>query len=161
MLPSGTGVPTAALAPAEAAAAGAAAAEAYEASRTEEEKAGFHYALHETMDLWYSHQGTTVYMVTQLPEGSRRSVGYDDSGWTTYERCSAEQIKKFYLESAGWKLVLDLGVADPGARSGPIREVTEKRPEGIHVVTSTMSRAIASVGLSAGHESYTLSDGWR
>ena len=30
---------------------------------------------------------------------------------TTYERCSAEQIKKVYLYEAKWKLVLDLGVA--------------------------------------------------
>jgi len=50
-------------------------------------------------------------MLTKLPEGSSRKVGYADSGWTTYERCSAEQIKKFYLGRAKWKLVLDLGVA--------------------------------------------------
>ena len=51
-------------------------------------------------------------MLTQLPEGSEREVGYDDSGWTTYERCSAEQIKKFYLFEAKWKLVLDLGAGE-------------------------------------------------
>jgi len=34
------------------------AADRYEASRTEEEKAGFHFALHETMDLWYSSMRT-------------------------------------------------------------------------------------------------------
>ena len=50
-------------------------------------------------------------MLTKLPDGSSRKVGYADSGWTTYERCSAEQIKKFYLHHAKWKLVLDLGVA--------------------------------------------------
>ena len=88
--------------------------EAYEASRTPEEKVSFTYALHETMDLWYAHQGTTVFMLTQLPEGATRAVGYVDSGWTTYERCSAEQIKKFYLFDATWKLVLDLG-AVPGS----------------------------------------------
>ena len=63
--------------------------ERYEASRTAEQKVGFGYALHETMDLWYAHQGTAVYMLTTLPEGSAREVGYDDSGWTSYERCSA------------------------------------------------------------------------
>jgi len=63
------------------------------------------------MDLWYAHQGITVYMLTKLPEGSTRKIGYADSGWTTYERCSAEQIKKFYLYEAKWKLVLDLGAA--------------------------------------------------
>ena len=76
-------------------------------NRTPFEQEGFRYALHETMDLWYAHQGTTVYMLTQLPEGSTRKVGYVDSGWTTYERCSAEQM--FYLFEAKWKLVLDLG----------------------------------------------------
>ena len=80
-------------------------------NRSAEEQEGFRFALHETMDLWYAHQGTTVYMLTQLPEGSTRKVGYSDSGWTTYERCSAEQIKKFYLYDARWKLVLDLGTA--------------------------------------------------
>ena len=54
-------------------------------------------------------------MLTKLPEGSERKVGYDDSGWTTYERCSAEQIKKVYLYDAKWKLVLDLGAGE-GAR---------------------------------------------
>ena len=92
--------------------------------RTEAEKEGFHYALHETMDLWYAHQGTTVYMLTKLPENSTRKISYADSGWTTYERCSAEQIKKFYLFEARWKLVLDLG-AESGedverARNWPI-----------------------------------------
>jgi len=60
----------------------------------------------------YAHQGTTVYMLTQLPEGTERKVGYDASGWTTYERRSAEQIKKFYLFDAKWKLVLDLGAGE-------------------------------------------------
>tara|TARA_B110000046_G_C12935229_1_gene373283 strand:- start:161 stop:793 length:633 start_codon:yes stop_codon:yes gene_type:complete len=86
--------------------------ERYEASRSKEEKEAFGYALNETMDLWYAHQGTTVYMLTKLPKDSTRTVGYLESGWTTYERCSAEQIKKVYLYDAKWKLVLDLGVAE-------------------------------------------------
>lgn len=74
------------------------------------------------MDLWYAHQGTTVYMLTKLPEGATREVGYNDSGWTTYEKCSAEQIKKFYLMYAKWKLVLDLGAGEGDAtkRGWPI-----------------------------------------
>mmetsp|Transcript_30602 Transcript_30602/g.98301 ORF Transcript_30602/g.98301 Transcript_30602/m.98301 type:complete len:534 (+) Transcript_30602:116-1717(+) len=92
---------------------------AYEASRSEEEKAAFRYALHETMDLWYAHQGTTVYMLTELPEGTQRKAGYDDSGWTTYERRSAEQIKKVYLVYAKWKLVLDLGAGKGAFDSYP------------------------------------------
>ena len=86
--------------------------EEYERSRTDAQKVSFSVALHETMDLWYAHQGTTVYMLTRLPEGSTRKVGYSDSGWTTYERCSAEQIKKFFLFEAEWKLVLDLGAGE-------------------------------------------------
>ena len=85
--------------------------------RTPFEQEGFRFALHETMDLWYAHQGTTVYMLTQLPEGSTRKVGYVDSGWTTYERCSAEQIKKFFLFDAQWKLVLDLGAEGDAAKA--------------------------------------------
>ena len=57
---------------------------AYWDSRTAEEQAAFRFALHNTMDLWYAHQGTTVYMLTKLPEGSTRKIGYSDSGWTTY-----------------------------------------------------------------------------
>jgi hypothetical protein len=93
------------------------AADAYEASRTEEEKVGFRFALDETMDLWYAHQGTTVYMLTELPAGSERKVGYEESGWTTYERCSAEQIKKVYLFYAKWNLVLDLGTGATEAKA--------------------------------------------
>ncbi|EOD31471.1 hypothetical protein EMIHUDRAFT_231866 [Emiliania huxleyi CCMP1516] len=74
---------------------------AYEASRSEEENAAFRYALHNTMDLWYAHQGT----------GTQRKAGYDESGWTTYERCSAEQIKKAYSMIMTWSLVLDLGAS--------------------------------------------------
>ena len=80
-----------------------------EGKRTDEENLAFGYALHQTMDLWYAHQGTTVFLLTTLPKDSERKVGYADSGWTTYERCSAEQIKKFFLFDATWKLVLDLG----------------------------------------------------
>ena len=68
------------------------------------------------MDLWYAHQGTTVYKLTKLPEGcTTRKVGYNDSGWTTYEGRSAEQIKKFDLVDVRWKLVLDLGAEDAAA----------------------------------------------
>ena len=99
--------------------------EAYEQSRTPEQKEAFGRALHNTMDLWYAHQGTTVYLLTQLPTGTRRKLGYDDSGWTTYERRSAEQIKKVYLYEAKWKLVRDLGSDDfesggAGSRNWPL-----------------------------------------
>ena len=53
------------------------------------------------MDLWYAHQGTCVYLLTSLPEGCERENAYDDSGWPTYEKCSAELIKRFYLQVIG------------------------------------------------------------
>ncbi|CAK0810244.1 unnamed protein product, partial [Prorocentrum cordatum] len=82
-----------------------------EAKRTAAEKAAFKHALHETMDLWYAHQATTVFLLTQHPRerGSTRECGYDQSGWTTYERCSAEQIKNVGRHGALWSAVADLG----------------------------------------------------
>ncbi|CAK0846032.1 unnamed protein product, partial [Prorocentrum cordatum] len=82
-----------------------------EAKRTPAEKAAFKHGLQETMDLWYAHQATTVLLLTQHPRerGSERECGYDQSGWTTYERCSAEQIKKVYRIEAKWDAVADLG----------------------------------------------------
>ena len=60
--------------------------QAYWDSRSQAEQDDFRWALHNTMDLWYSHQGTTVYMLTadvqQLSAwGSTRPNGYSDSGW--------------------------------------------------------------------------------
>ena len=69
----------------------------------------------------YAHQGTAVYMLTELPEGTTRKNGYDESGWTSYERCSAEQIKKVYLYEAKWKLVLDLGASAESGKAAKAR----------------------------------------
>jgi len=44
----------------------------YDESRGEEETEGFRYALHQTMDLWYSHQNTFAYKLTRLPKGCER-----------------------------------------------------------------------------------------
>lgn len=89
------------------------------AGRTPAEKAAFKYGLHETMDLWYAHQGTTVFLLTEhaSKRGSARKTGYHESGWTTFEKCSAEQIKKVHREHAIWDAVLDLGEADGEARA--------------------------------------------
>ncbi|CAK0893890.1 unnamed protein product [Prorocentrum cordatum] len=59
-----------------------------EAKRTPAEKATFKRGLEETIDLWYAHQATTVFLLTQHPRerGSARECGYDLSGWTTYDR---------------------------------------------------------------------------
>ena len=69
--------------------------ESYENSRSAEEKVKFKRALCDTMDLWYSHRGTVVVLVTQMPPGYVTSGGrdYESRGWTTFERCSAELIK--------------------------------------------------------------------
>jgi len=82
-----------------------------QAKRTPAEKTAFKHALHKTMDLWYAHQATTVFLLTQHPQerGSTRECGYDQSGWTTYERCSTEQIKRVYRFNARWSAVADLG----------------------------------------------------
>jgi len=40
--------------------------------------------------------------------GLIKQVGYDNSGWTTFERCCTEQIKKFHTLDAWWILVRDL-----------------------------------------------------
>ena len=42
--------------------------EAYEESRPMARKAAFGRALKETMDLWYGHAGTTVVLLTELPD---------------------------------------------------------------------------------------------
>ena len=88
----------------------------YEASRSNEQTAAFHRMLHNTMDLWYAHAGITVVLMTQLPAELPSSFDmgrtYDQRGWTTFERCSAELAKSFKLRMAKWKLVID--VADEG-----------------------------------------------
>lgn len=83
--------------------------ERYRNSRTAEESVSFATALQTTMDLWYAHQGTTVFLLTQLPPNSVRTLEHKDSGWTTYERCAAEQVKRFFLTNAQWKLVVEVG----------------------------------------------------
>ena len=111
--------------------------EAYESSRPPDQKASFDRALKGTMDLWYGHSGTTVIMLTELPEGwntkqltngararappipgpavPARPNGYDRSGWPTFERCSAELGKSFHLNGAKWNLVIDTARPDGGA----------------------------------------------
>jgi len=64
-----------------------------------DEEASFCHARDDTMDIWFAHQGTAVYMLTQHPKarGAARSHGYRESGWTTFERCCAEQLKHCFL----------------------------------------------------------------
>ena len=83
--------------------------ERYLQSRSEEEQQAFGRGLRQTMDLWYSHAGITVVMLTRLPEGHGTARSYESRGWTTFERCSAELGKSFSLKAAKWKLVVDTG----------------------------------------------------
>ena len=57
--------------------------EAYLSSRSDEEDASVRRALTQTMDLWYAHSGTCVYLLTELPGRFARArelrpVGLDD-----------------------------------------------------------------------------------
>ena len=107
-----------------------------DAAENKEMKDSFDRALYGTMDLWYGHTCTTVVLLTelwpewestQLANGARapplpasvaraRPYNYDDSGWPTFERCSAELGKSYHLNAAKWKLVIDAGRTDGGAK---------------------------------------------
>ena len=68
------------------------------------------------MDLWYGHAGTTVLLLTELPnnlpEGFYRTRTYASRGWTTFERCSAKLGKK---RTSAWRLVIDTRYTQRGA----------------------------------------------
>ena len=55
--------------------------EAYEQSRSAEQKAAFGRALTQTMDVWYAHQMIITIFVTKMPEGFEGRT-YEDRGWT-------------------------------------------------------------------------------
>ena len=55
--------------------------EAYEQSRSAEQKAAFGRALSQTMDVWYAHQMIITIFVTKMPEGFEGRT-YEDRGWT-------------------------------------------------------------------------------
>ena len=89
----------------------------YEDSRTDEEVESIRWALSKSMDLWYAHAGTSVFMLTEMPARFNRSrPSYDESGWTTYERCCTELVKENELDYAGWRLVHELDTS--GAQKG-------------------------------------------
>ena len=64
--------------------------EAYDKSRSEAEGRPFKAAL-DNMEVWYAHEGTTVVLLTETPEGSRR--GPTSCGWPTFESSVAMLIK--------------------------------------------------------------------
>ena len=70
--------------------------EAYEKSRSPEEKAGFLRSLEETMDVWYAHQMIVSLFATLLPDWYTAKADarvYESRGWTFFERSSAELIR--------------------------------------------------------------------
>ena len=62
----------------------AAAADAYEASRSGEEREAFGVAL-SSMQIWYVHPMLTAFLTRTLPEGYESIAGYEDRGWPTCE----------------------------------------------------------------------------
>lgn len=70
---------------------------AYQESRSKAESAALGRVLEHAMDLFYSHTGITVVLLTvlpeKLPEGFDASRTYSSRGWTSFERCSAELAK--------------------------------------------------------------------
>lgn len=86
--------------------------------RTEIQEKAFQRGLSTTMDLWYGHKLTTVYMVTELPSGYDNLRSYDMRGWTFFERCSAELIKDSRMAGYnGWEMCLVLGKESTGRRT--------------------------------------------
>ena len=79
----------------------------YENSRSAEQVDSIKWALSESMDLWYAHAGTSVFLLTEMPARFTRPT-YDESGWTTYERCCTELVKENELDYANWRLVHEL-----------------------------------------------------
>ena len=90
--------------------------EPYYESRSMEDCKRMHRALDDTMDLWYGHAGTTVVLLTELPQKVPEDFDvtrtYESRGWTTFERCSAELGKK---TTSQWRLVIDAKYVRRGA----------------------------------------------
>lgn len=122
---------------------------AYEKSRSAEQTESFRYALHKTMDLWYVHQGTIVYMLTR----ATRTLGYDQSGWTSYERCSAEQIKPNYSfqSNVSFKLIINL------AYSGKEAEAARRWPTD----PDTFDRIVSTKTFTNGSDKTTVMELYR
>ena len=82
----------------------------WQAPRTAEQEAVFKVGL-KGINLWYAHQGTTVWLVTA---GADRVKGltYWDKGWTSFEFALSMLIKPANSSSLkDWAQVVDLGKA--------------------------------------------------
>merc|ERR1711972_675698 len=93
--------------------------------RTQQQQASFNRALFETMDMWYSHQMTIVYLVTTLPAKYANTIReYGARGWPFFESCSAELVKPKQVwqgsNSFLWEMVVDLSKIGRTTRSVPV-----------------------------------------
>ena len=92
--------------------------------RSAEEQASWEQARAHTMDLWYAHPATTVYLCTRLPppplSGCDRPA-YEASGWPTFERACTEQVKAWAPPEAAWRLVSDLADEEDRMNGVPLQ----------------------------------------
>jgi hypothetical protein len=96
------------------------------AGRTRDEYASFKRALNTTMDLWYSHQMTSVLFVTTLPAAYASVKPYDARGWPSFERSSSQLIKRTKsFGASGWTMCVDTAKVVDGSSgdAGASRQV--------------------------------------
>ena len=74
-------------------------------NRTPEEEACFHRAL-ATMQVWYAHLGTTVFLMTEVPAEYDTSA-YHERGWPTFERLVSMIAKRATISA--WPMIVDVG----------------------------------------------------
>ena len=98
--------------------------EAYDKSRSEAEGRPFKAAL-DNMEVWYAHEGTTVVLLTETPEGSS-AVPYPDRGWPTFESSVAMLIKPG-VSSEEWPTLIDVSL-----RASVCKRFAPLTPEGMH-----------------------------
>ena len=88
--------------------------------RTPKEQAAFRQALSQ-MNIWYAHQKTLVYLLTQTPpEWPVATVPYQRRGWPSFERMISMILK--HQSRQAWATICDVGAFAPG---GPQRTVLE------------------------------------
>ena len=98
--------------------------EAYDKSRSEAEGRPFKAAL-DNMEVWYAHEGTTVVLLTETPEGSS-ALAYLLRGWPTFESSVAMLIKP-YLGSYTWPSLIDVSL-----RASVCKRFAPLTPDGMH-----------------------------
>ena len=98
--------------------------EAYDKSRSEAEGRPFKAAL-DNMEVWYAHEGTTVVLLTETPEGSS-ALAYLLRGWPTFESSVAMLIKP-YLGYYTWPSLIDVSL-----RVSRCKRFAPRTPEGMH-----------------------------